>query len=84
MNKKHRRLVNDQKQHKVDLCFGSKKLFRRQFQCEDQNLWKEQWDKARNSSFFLIGSKDETGGNQSCVFSENNGFIELRLRLPPF
>lgn len=74
---------------KVPLCFGSRRLFRAQFdlkanQYETHEDWLNDWKNARNSSFFLLGSKDETAGNQSCSASmQEDGSITLRLRLPP-
>ena len=57
------------------ICFGSRKLFNQQFHLEQTDFgkgeegfkkWKKAWDHARSHQFFLIGSKDETSGNQSC------------------
>ncbi|MDD2676278.1 MAG: hypothetical protein PHP75_02235 [Methylacidiphilaceae bacterium] len=37
----------------------------------------------RSSQFFLLGSKDETSGNQSCqAVAASDGSLRLRLRLP--
>src|ERR1700722_15850 len=84
------RLEMDRNQGKIRLCFGSKKLFRAQFDLESNGLksheeWLAQWRRARRSSFFLVGSKDEAGGNQSCTAAiQENGNLSLRLRLPDF
>ncbi len=64
-------LEEDRKQGRVRLCFGGKKLFSAQFYLEKNGFashqeWKEQWEAKRNSEFFVIGSKDETAGNQTC------------------
>lgn len=70
------------------LCFGSRKLFRAQFALEGNGYashdeWLAAWRDARSNSFFLLGSKDETGGNQSCTATlAENGTLCLRLRLP--
>ena len=63
------------------LCFGSNKLFIQQFEIEKslvspqyKNLtlfktftsWKKSWLESRNKSFFLVGSSDESCGNQNC------------------
>lgn len=57
------------------LCFGSRKLFNQQFHLESTEFgtgdeghaaWRRAWLDARSHQFFLKGSKDETGGNQSC------------------
>ena len=72
----------------VSLCFGSKKLFRAQFALAENGFsshdeWKQAWQQERNSEIFVLGSRDETGGNQSCVAMQNeDGSLTLRLRLP--
>jgi IS605 OrfB family transposase len=76
-----------QKRGDVRLCFGGKKLFHSQFYLEKNGFtslqeWKECWQAKRNSEFFVLGSKDETGGNQTCTVSLKNGKLSLRLRLP--
>lgn len=57
------------------ICFGSRKLFNQQFHLAQAEFgtgekgfanWKKAWRAARSHQFFLIGSKDETAGNQSC------------------
>lgn len=81
-------LKRDQEQGRVRLCFGGKKLFRAQFYLEQNGFhshkdWKAAWKAQRESEFFLLGSKDESSGNQSCKASiESEGSISLRLRLP--
>lgn len=85
------RLANMQKNMKdqnFHLCFGGKKLFRSQFFLEKNRLtsheqWKSKWVAQRNSEFFVLGSKDETTGNQSCTITlRPDGKLTLRLRLP--
>lgn len=85
---RYQRLLNDHKTGKIRLCFGSKKLFRAQFDLKANGFhsheeWKDSWQRARNDAFFVMGSKDETCGNQSCaaVIQEDNR-LTLRLRLP--
>lgn len=57
------------------ICFGTRKLFNQQFHLDQTDFgegkegfanWKKAWDHARSHQFFLVGSKDETSGNQSC------------------
>ncbi|MBC7597880.1 MAG: transposase [Polaromonas sp.] len=57
------------------ICFGSRKLFRQQFHLEKTDFgtgeaghqnWRRAWRDARSHQFFLVGSGDETSGNQSC------------------
>ena len=81
-------LEKDQKEKKVRLCFGGKKLFKAQFQLEENGFtshseWKKAWEEKRNGEFFILGSKDETAGNQTCVaYLQSDGKLTLRLRLP--
>lgn len=55
--------------------FGSRKLFNQQFYLHQTDFgvgeaghsaWKRAWHDSRSHQFFVIGSKDETAGNQSC------------------
>ena len=57
------------------ICFGSRKLFNQQFHLEltefgtgdaGHAAWRRAWLDSRSHQFFLVGSKDETAGNQSC------------------
>ena len=73
---------------RVRLCFGSKKLWRRQHQLEangyaSHEAWLEEWRDVRSNEFFVLGSRDETAGCQLCVASVNDdGTVTLRLRMP--
>ncbi|MFZ4773729.1 MAG: IS200/IS605 family accessory protein TnpB-related protein [Terrimicrobiaceae bacterium] len=73
---------------KIGICFGSKKLFHAQFFLGDNGYkshqeWKIDWQSARNSEFFVLGSKDESAGCQGCVANINSDdSFNLRLRLP--
>jgi IS605 OrfB family transposase len=81
-------LKSDRASGKVRLCFGSKKLFRSQFYLKENGYashseWLQDWQSARSNQFFVIGSKDESAGCQSCVATiAEDGSITLRLRLP--
>jgi IS605 OrfB family transposase len=72
----------------VRLCFGSKRLFRAQFDLEangyaSMDEWRADWKDSRASSFFVIGSKDETSGCQGCMSKvAEDGSLTLRLRMP--
>jgi IS605 OrfB family transposase len=78
----------DHKAGKVRLCFGAKKLFNAQFDLQDNcyadhAAWKADWVGARSDQFFILGSQDETAGNQSCQATvEEDGSLDLQLRLP--
>lgn len=98
LHQKKRRLVSlqdrlsDLKTDHADgvtrLCFGSKKLFRAQFDLAangyaDHTAWKADWTTARSSQFFVLGSKDETAGCQGCQASPHqDGTLGLQIRLP--
>jgi IS605 OrfB family transposase len=88
LKEKLENLKKDKAQNIVRLCFGSKKLFHAQFALEENGFssheeWKQAFEKQRSSEFFVLGSKDETSGNQSCTaFMQENGTLTLRLRLP--
>jgi IS605 OrfB family transposase len=85
---KLQKLESDEKNNKIRICFGSKKLFNAQFNLkengyENHKNWKKDWNLKRNNSFFLVGSKDENGGNLNCtaIICEDNS-LTLRVRLP--
>jgi len=81
-------MQKDHDQGTVRLCFGSKKLFRKQFNLEANGYsshqdWLNDWQQTRNNQFFIIGSKDETAGCQGCVATiAEDSSISLRIRLP--
>lgn len=71
----------------IRLCFGSKKLFRSQFNLEKSGFlshgdWHRAWKEKRSSQFYVLGSKDETGGCQGCVATVSDDVFTLKLRLP--
>ena len=73
---------------RVRLCFGSKRLWRKQHHLEQNGYasheeWLQDWQDARSDEFFVLGSRDETAGCQLCVASiVDDGTLTLRLRLP--
>jgi hypothetical protein len=72
---------------KVRQCFGSKKLFRAKCDLASNGYaehedWKAQWQEARSNTLLLVGSKGETGGNQTCTPTEaSNGTLTLRIHM---
>ena len=72
----------------VRLCFGSKRLWRKQHDLEANGYssheeWLKDWQDARSDEFFVLGSRDETAGCQLCVASiADDGTLTLRLRIP--
>ena len=73
---------------KVRLCFGSRRLWRKQHHLEANGYasheeWLADWEDARNGEFFVLGSQDETGGCQLCVAAvADDGSLTLRVRMP--
>ena len=73
---------------RVRLCFGSKKLWRKQYDLKangyaSREAWLEDWRDVRSDEFFVLGSRDETAGCQLCVATVNDdGTLPLRLRMP--
>ena len=73
---------------RVRLCFGSKRLWRKQRHLADNGYashqeWLRDWRDARSDEFFVLGSRDETAGCQLCVAAvADDGTLTLRLRMP--
>ena len=73
---------------RVRLCFGSRRLWRKQQHLEQNGYashaeWLRDWRDARSDEFFVLGSRDETSGCQLCVASiADDGSLTLRLRMP--
>ena len=73
---------------RVRLCLGSKRLWRKQHNLEANDYasheeWQRDWRDARSNEFFVLGSRDETGGCQLCVATvADDGTLTLRLRMP--
>ena len=72
----------------VPMCFGGRKLqnaqhHRQQNGFENHEEWLTQWQLARDSVINVVGSKDESWGNQSArLISTDDGVYSLHLRLP--
>ena len=73
---------------RVRLCFGPKRLWRKQHNLETNGYasheeWLRDWREARSDEFFVLGSRDETAGCHLCVAAvADDGTLTLRLRLP--
>jgi len=76
---RYRQLSMDTEEGRYKLCFGTKKLFKAQYNLEENNFRShEQWYRAfvknRDKNIFCLGSKDETSGNQMfSLFPNNDG-----------
>ena len=81
-------LEADIEQGRVRLCFGSKRLWHKQYHLGENGYashreWLTDWQDARSDEFFVLGSRDETAGCQLCVASvADDGTLTLRLRMP--
>ena len=81
------RVESDMAAGLVRLCFGGRKLWRGQYNLEANGYgshaeWLAGWRAARDGEFFVLGSRDETGGCQLCVAGiAGDGSLTLRLRL---
>lgn len=67
------------------IIFGSRKLWNAQHDLEANGYtshgeWLRDWQSARSANFFMVGSKDETRGNQSCQYDPIRK--ELTIRFP--
>ena len=89
-NLRHRlaALQDDIAAGRVRLCFGSKRLWRKQRHLEQNGYsshqeWLRDWRDVRRHEFFVLGSRDETAGCQLCVATvADDGTLTLRLRMP--
>ena len=81
-------LESDVASGRVRLCFGSKRLWRKQHHLKangygSHEAWLRDWRDARSDEFFVLGSRDETAGCQLCVTGiAGDGLLTLRLRMP--
>ena len=81
-------MKQDKATGRTRICFGSRKLFNAQFNLkangyENLEQWKSDWLQSRNNQFILVGSKDETAGNQLCAaIRQKDGTFTLRVRMP--
>ena len=72
----------------VRLCFGSKRLWRKQHHLEANGYgsheeWLRDWRDTRGDEFFVLGSRDESAGCQLCMATvADDGTLTLRLRMP--
>ena len=81
-------LEGDIAEGRVRLCFGFRRLWRKQHHLEanghaSHQGWLRDWRDSRSDEFFVLGSRDETAGCQLCVARvADDGTLALRLRMP--
>ncbi len=78
-------MISRIKSNRITLCFGTKKLFKAQYNLEangytNHGEWLEDWKTARNSNFLMVGAKTYNCGNQLCRL-DNLG--NLTITVPP-
>ena len=82
------KLASDIEAGGVRLCFGSKRLWRKQHSLEANGYsspgeWLRDWRSAHSDEFFVLGSRDERAGCHLCVATvAEGGSLTLRLRQP--
>ena len=85
---KRAKLQEDMTAGRVRLCFGSKRLWRKQHHLEENGYasheeWLRDWRDVRSDEFFVLGSRDERAGCQLCVATvAEDGTLTLRVRMP--
>ena len=88
LRRRLRVLEVERKMGLVRLCFGSRRLWRKQHDLEANGYgsheeWIEDWRAARSDEFFVLGSRDEAAGCQFCAaVMADDGSVTLRLRMP--
>lgn len=70
-------ILEDNKNDIVRICFGSKELFRKQYNLaendfKDHSEWRDAWRNARSNQCMFLGSSDEAFGNSNCQYNTKN------------
>ena len=68
----------------ISLCFGTKKLFKAQFNLEENGYsshdeWLADWRACRQGNFMMVGSKTYASGNQLCRLTSDG---QLKITTP--
>ena len=76
--------LQESRDRKPPIIFGSRKLWNAQHHLKENGFashgdWQRAWREARSAEFFLIGSKDESCGNQSCQYDPQEQTLTVRL-----
>lgn len=80
LNKLKDRLEKLQDQDVLNICFGGKLFYKKQFsQNADHEKWLNQWRIRRDNNISIIGSSDETNGNSLAQLID---LKTMRLTLP--
>jgi len=80
INNLHQEIDNLKQQEIFNINFGTKKLFKKQFnQNINHDSWLKEWRRKRDHHLYFVGSKDESYGNSLCQLINLN---QLRITLP--
>jgi IS605 OrfB family transposase len=84
LENKIKRLHYDYHNKKFYICFGSKRLFKQQFEENISHIeWKNSWTDSRYNSFRLTGAKHETCGNANAqLHYVSSNCYDLKIRIP--
>ena len=88
LENKLNKLLDDKTKGIVRIAFGSKQLWRKQFDLESNDYsnhaeWLFDWRFTRNNEIFIMGSRTRNTGNLNCQATPDiNGNLTLKLRLP--
>ena len=86
---KHRLGKAQEAARNPSICFGTKGLFKAQFDLEANRLgshdhWREEWRGARGGNVLIVGDALQSSGNSFAkLHKSDNGGFSLELRLPP-
>lgn len=85
----HKRLRTLQAHKGIPIAFGTKKLFKAQFDLKangyrNHREWKNDWTRVRRSQFMIVGDASFPSGNDFVVAKpREDGRFDLEIRLPP-
>lgn len=70
------------------MLFGSRRILRERADIHPNDTqaiarWRRRWEASRNGNFILIGSSDETAGNQTCQARPGGPGLNLLIKTPP-
>ncbi|MEE8564750.1 MAG: IS200/IS605 family accessory protein TnpB-related protein [Candidatus Thermoplasmatota archaeon] len=63
---------------KSPMC-GSRNFYKKQWNYVSHESWLTEWRRKRSCNLFIVGSGDETAGNQLCQYKDNKLFLTLPL-----
>jgi hypothetical protein len=87
LEQKAKKLETQKDDKKWSLCFGSKKLLRKQHYLAENGYsshkeWKEDWTFHRNNQSYWLGDSTEKANNRNAKLNFNGSLASLRLTVP--